>query len=64
MEQLRALGVPAMAVRDTCEAARHAVGLGLIGRAALPRIEEASRADEARTRTTPQREPEALPQRG
>lgn len=64
MEQLRALGVPALAVQDTCEAARHAVDLGLIGRAALPRIEEASRADESQPRTAPQREPEALPQRG
>jgi phosphatidate phosphatase APP1 len=64
MEQLRALGVPALAVRDSCEAARHAVGLGLIGRSTLSRIEEASRADEARPRTARQRGPEAHPQRG
>ncbi|MCP3138165.1 App1 family protein [Pyxidicoccus xibeiensis] len=64
MEQLRALGVPALAVRDTCEAAKHAVGEGLIGRTALPRIEEASRADEARPPTARQREPEPHAQRG
>lgn len=46
------------------EAARHAVELGLIGRAALPRIEEASREDETQPRTDRQREPETLPQGG
>ncbi len=61
MEQLRALGVPALAVRDTREAARHAVGLGLIDRSALPRIEETSRADEERPRTARQQRLEALP---
>ena len=64
MEQLRALGVPALAVQDTHEAAKHAVGLGLIGRSALPRIEEASRSDESQPRANRQRAPEAQPQRG
>lgn len=64
MEQLRALGVPALAVRDTCEAARHAVEQGLIGRSALPRIEEASRSDKARSHRAPPREPEPHPQEG
>ena len=56
MAQLRALGVPALAARDTHEAARHAVELGLIRRAALPRIEAASREDEASPRR-PEAEP-------
>ncbi|MFP2907011.1 App1 family protein [Pyxidicoccus sp. 3LFB2] len=60
MEQLRALGVPALAVQDTCEAARHAAELGLIDRSALSRIEAASREDEAQ----PRREPEVSAQHG
>lgn len=57
LAQLSALGVPALAVRDTHEAASHAVELGLIERSALPRIEETSREDEAR----PPRRREAEP---
>ncbi|NMO13569.1 DUF2183 domain-containing protein [Pyxidicoccus fallax] len=64
LARLRALGVPALAVRDSCEAARHAVGLGLIDRSALARIEEASRTDESRPRMNRRPEPEAHPQRG
>jgi phosphatidate phosphatase APP1 len=64
LEHLRALGVPALAVQDTCQAARHAVEQALISRSALPRIEEASRADEARPQKARQRAPEAHPQRG
>ncbi len=64
MEQLRALGVPALAVRHTCEAARHAAEQGLIGRSALPRIEEASREDERPPRAALPRGAEPRPQRG